>query len=214
MLKSALVTSAALFIFATSARAGTVNFASSSLIGSPVSSTFDISTNLVGGTVVAAYITANFQDDLTDHYFYTTQYVGGNDFNWVYVDPAETAKLTVGTQTFQGSSPYSYIRYFARTENGNDFFEVIDGYGGDFSIIAALDQSAVDALNATGMLSFQVSSLLGNFRFVDITLRYDLAPALVATPIPAALPLFATGLAGLGLIGWRRKRRAAALAAN
>jgi uncharacterized protein (TIGR03118 family) len=28
------------------------------------------------------------------------------------------------------------------------------------------------------------------------------------TPIPAALPLFATGLAGLGLLGWRRKRKA------
>jgi hypothetical protein len=27
-----------------------------------------------------------------------------------------------------------------------------------------------------------------------------------ATPIPAALPLFASGLAGLGLLGWRRKR--------
>jgi hypothetical protein len=29
-----------------------------------------------------------------------------------------------------------------------------------------------------------------------------------ATPLPAALPLFATGLAGLGLLGWRRKRKA------
>jgi choice-of-anchor A domain-containing protein len=29
----------------------------------------------------------------------------------------------------------------------------------------------------------------------------------VATPLPAALPLFATGLGGLGLFGWRRKRR-------
>jgi hypothetical protein len=29
-----------------------------------------------------------------------------------------------------------------------------------------------------------------------------------ATPIPAALPLFATGLSGLGLLGWRRKRKA------
>ena len=33
------------------------------------------------------------------------------------------------------------------------------------------------------------------------------------TPLPAALPLFASGLAGLGLLGWRRKRKAAALAA-
>jgi hypothetical protein len=31
-----------------------------------------------------------------------------------------------------------------------------------------------------------------------------------ATPLPAALPLFATGLGGLGLLGWRRKRKAAA----
>jgi hypothetical protein len=31
-----------------------------------------------------------------------------------------------------------------------------------------------------------------------------------AVPIPSALPLFATGLAGLVLLGWRRKRKAAA----
>lgn len=31
-----------------------------------------------------------------------------------------------------------------------------------------------------------------------------------ATPIPAALPLFASGLGALGLLGWRRKRRASA----
>ncbi len=30
------------------------------------------------------------------------------------------------------------------------------------------------------------------------------------TPLPAALPLFATGLGAMGLLGWRRKRRAAA----
>jgi hypothetical protein len=29
------------------------------------------------------------------------------------------------------------------------------------------------------------------------------------TPVPAALPLFATGLGALGLLGWRRKRKAA-----
>jgi hypothetical protein len=30
----------------------------------------------------------------------------------------------------------------------------------------------------------------------------------VATPLPAALPLFATGIGGLGLLGWRRKWKA------
>ena len=33
------------------------------------------------------------------------------------------------------------------------------------------------------------------------------------TPFPAALPLFATGLGALGLLGWRRKRKTAAIAA-
>jgi hypothetical protein len=33
-----------------------------------------------------------------------------------------------------------------------------------------------------------------------------------ATPVPAALPLFATGLGALGLLGWRRKRKAQAVA--
>jgi hypothetical protein len=32
-------------------------------------------------------------------------------------------------------------------------------------------------------------------------------------PLPGALPLFATGLGALGLLGWRRKRKAAAVAA-
>jgi hypothetical protein len=31
-----------------------------------------------------------------------------------------------------------------------------------------------------------------------------------ATPLPAALPLFVTGLGALGLLGWRRKRKSAA----
>jgi hypothetical protein len=31
-------------------------------------------------------------------------------------------------------------------------------------------------------------------------------------PLPAALPLFATGIGGLGLLGWRRKRKAQAVA--
>ena len=35
----------------------------------------------------------------------------------------------------------------------------------------------------------------------------------VVTPLPAALPLFATALAMLGLLGWRRKRKAAGLSA-
>jgi hypothetical protein len=31
-----------------------------------------------------------------------------------------------------------------------------------------------------------------------------------SVPVPATLPLFATGLGALGLLGWRRKRKAIA----
>jgi hypothetical protein len=33
------------------------------------------------------------------------------------------------------------------------------------------------------------------------------------TPLPTALPLFATGLGAMGLFGWRRKRKTAVIAA-
>jgi hypothetical protein len=47
--------------------------------------------------------------------------------------------------------------------------------------------------------------------YTPSTFQIDVAAA--ATPLPATLPLFATGLGALGLYGWRRKRKAAALAA-
>ena len=45
---------------------------------------------------------------------------------------------------------------------------------------------------------------------------FELSPGVgnsPATPLPATLPLFASGLGALGLLGWRRKRKNAALAA-
>jgi hypothetical protein len=39
-----------------------------------------------------------------------------------------------------------------------------------------------------------------------LTLTYDYTPT-SAVPLPAALPLFATGLAGIGLTAWRSRRK-------
>lgn len=41
----------------------------------------------------------------------------------------------------------------------------------------------------------------------SVTVTYTYTPAISATPLPAALPLFTTGLAGLGLATWRRRRK-------
>ena len=49
-----------------------------------------------------------------------------------------------------------------------------------------------------------------NLSFVATCSNNDCA--VTATPLPAALPLFATGVGVLGLFGWRRKRKAQATA--
>lgn len=49
----------------------------------------------------------------------------------------------------------------------------------------------------------------GAARFDNI--EFNAAPA--STPLPAALPLFASGLGALGLLGWHRKRKSTALGA-
>jgi hypothetical protein len=45
--------------------------------------------------------------------------------------------------------------------------------------------------------------------YPDAVVTYTGAVGTITTPLPATLPLFATGLAGLGLLGWRRKKAAA-----
>jgi hypothetical protein len=44
----------------------------------------------------------------------------------------------------------------------------------------------------------------------NATFSYNFTPNSVAAPLPAALPLFASGLGLMGWMGWRRKRKAAA----
>jgi opacity protein-like surface antigen len=56
------------------------------------------------------------------------------------------------------------------------------------------------------------SLLIGNGVFgsnngpINYTMTFNVISTVATTPIPAALPLFATAFAGLGFIGWRRKR--------
>jgi hypothetical protein len=67
-------------------------------------------------------------------------------------------------------------------------------------------------ISAIGNTDFDFTSLLvevcvGNN---NCSHTFDITNSLTATPLPAALPLFASGLGALGLLGWRRKRKAQA----
>lgn len=62
---------------------------------------------------------------------------------------------------------------------------------------------------SAGCLKFQNATFgeaVGQFLGPPLTIATEEGP--IATPLPGTLPLFATGLGALGLIGWRRKRNA------
>ena len=61
----------------------------------------------------------------------------------------------------------------------------------------------------SGPMSRLVLNGLGEIEAQDLGLITGFVVPPGQVPIPPALPLFATGLAGLGLIGWRRKKAAA-----
>ena len=61
--------------------------------------------------------------------------------------------------------------------------------------------------NLPSFSRYQVTNIDGN----TITFHVDNVSDLSQTPLPPALPLFATGLGVMGLLAWRRKRKAAAV---
>ena len=65
---------------------------------------------------------------------------------------------------------------------------------GEDNITAFLDPQITYDLSADAGITLELSAGVGN-------------TPLTATPLPAALPLFATGLGALGLLGWHRKRK-------
>jgi hypothetical protein len=62
-------------------------------------------------------------------------------------------------------------------------------------------------LTQPGVAQFLMTDIFGSG---GGNLGYQLLSGTDTTPLPAALPLFASGLGALGLIGWRRKRKAQA----
>jgi hypothetical protein len=67
----------------------------------------------------------------------------------------------------------------------------------------------VDMLFAFGGGNWIETGMAG-FSQTDTLIQFTGSLEVAQTPLPAALPLFATGLGALGLLGWRRKRKTSA----
>jgi hypothetical protein len=74
----------------------------------------------------------------------------------------------------------------------------------------AADVGSVANIPSTGAF-FTTEAANGTFQWVVPPPGIDIYNGSSTVPLPAALPLFATGLGALGLLGWRRKRKAGRL---
>ncbi len=126
---------------------------------------------------------------------------------------ALTSSYTVSSGTATG--PFFYTSFMGSPTNLSNSLSILladfaayQGVGTVYGAFAIADTSSTFSGNGLG-LTFGGS--LVSAESVTIQYTYDLPS--VATPVPAALPLFATGLGALGLLGGRRRRKAAALAA-
>jgi hypothetical protein len=97
----------------------------------------------------------------------------------------------------------------------NSFFDVFVSIDIPLGVLKVQDNNAGDSLDGdTLTIDFSGSSITDGSLTDSSGLKtpLDLGGTITETPLPAALPLFASGLGALGLLGWRRKRKAQAAA--
>jgi hypothetical protein len=122
--------------------------------------------------------------------------------------PASTAPDVVSGLTWSLTSGTSYWLLQTTLNNGKFFF--LNG--------GALPSDADIAIVFGGTFSSSISGAIAhalftsNEDYADFNNITTTSGSVSTTPLPAALPLFATGLGALGLLGWRRKRKAQAAA--
>jgi hypothetical protein len=119
----------------------------------------------------------------------------------------------------QGGVDYATAKILGFGDTGGGVYHTLGPtnlVSNDFSQI----DFATDTVTASSHPNFSAGSILFGIGVSSttaggqiITADYDnLDITINQTPLPAALPLFATGIGGLGLLGWRRKRKAQAVA--
>ena len=143
---------------------------------------------------------------------YTEQITGSFTFNTSNNTISAVEVTLSGSPSYFAPNPITFLYTFSAFNFGNQAFGfAYAGTDDDFSYLIVLDFGGLGGAssplyggafyNGQGNNNAFARSASGG---VEVS----------ATPLPAALPLFATGLGAMGLLGWRRKRKnAAAIAA-
>ena len=123
--------------------------------------------------------------------------VGSNrydSFTWVFADPITGFFVTL--DDFEVGFGMSFDE-----GTGNESFDVSNYTGGSGGFGVVFDQ-AISSVTFSTTWGYDLSDM--------DDLHYKTASSVSTVPVPAGLPLLVSGLGGLGLMGWRRKRAAAA----
>jgi hypothetical protein len=140
-------------------------------------------------------------------------------------DPIDAITGTIGGDMITGLAPVDT----SFTDNDNLLFPIGTTFTGPPSVASGTSYVSSSNIDPKGI---DVTTTAGNFLIfgsfapnsTDVTSGNNYSEdgptgfgvgtfALTATPRPAALPLFVGGLGVMGLFGWRRKQKAAAIPA-
>src|SRR5262249_7994177 len=119
----------------------------------------------------------------------------------------KTPVSAVGFNAFFNGLGDLTISLFGAAGPGSPFVQITIG-GGTDPVNGLADEGFLGFRDTVNLIyGFTWLATGGDQKNTGFTAIEVPAPA---TPLPAALPLFATGLGALGFLGWRRKRRQAA----
>src|SRR5262245_8431521 len=173
---------------------------------------------VAGGTAQAATVSSSFVD------------LQGEVVNWTaIVDPGVTLSLAICC-TLPDNQGDGTVKNFVNTAFNTSFSANVgkqDGLSG-FSVNWTGPSADIFAIHFGGKgggneLLIDLSGNTSTFSFSMTGTQYALSSiqgfgnggtGVASVPLPAALPLFATGLGGIGLLVWWRKRRARSVVAN
>jgi len=204
--------------FSQGASAATISITSQVFTGSapveatpaPASESGNFSQSVSGSIAAVELSPYAFNTGATANAAYSLLGAGGG--------PVSTAIYNVNSASLSllwGSpDPYNQIAFFTGQNGTGSLIDVIGGntinYNG--SNLACFASTCADTL--FDLVTFAVSSgTIGSIMLTDAGAAFEFGFATqvdpAATPLPAGLPLFATGIGGLGLLGWYRRRRKA-----